>query len=114
MTIDIGDYLDELEIISSRVKKQFNVWNIELDNDQLCKLLSFAKHCTDWIAVGSCVINSIIVPDFGNCLDGYKCNGLDFSGSGRRSRSNWEENPQLFENVIIGLSKVNDVKNGLY
>jgi len=50
---------------------------------------------------------------FGHKLNGAKFKTLDFSSSGKGSRSDWKANPDKFRNIIKALSVVPDVKSNL-
>ena len=51
--------------------------------------------------------------DFEGKMDGCKIKSLDLQCSGSSAYSNWEANPQRFENLIAGISKWDAFKSSL-
>ena len=51
--------------------------------------------------------------DFEGKMDGCKIKSLDLQCSGSSTYSNWEANPQRFENLISGISKWDAFKSSL-
>lgn len=106
IVMDIGIYLPCLQKAVSYVKENFYVFNFEISNSQLSKLLLLSKDITNSIGMCKCTINSTPELEFVPVLDGYKFKDISFNDSGAEDRSDWGIQPDYFENIVKALSKV--------
>lgn len=109
----VSYYFKALLSISSRVKSTIYFNNYELTEKQFWKLVKANKTKSQKINFTNCRFLTSSIPDLTDALVGFTAKELDFWGSGKSYLNHWASHPQLFENIIIALGRVEDVRESL-
>jgi len=109
----IDSYIDEIGQANANVTEEWCIFNYELTCTQIAKILNSTKHVLYSIGFAGCKLLTDKEPDFTQALKDFKWQSLSFDYSGNSDRSDWANYPKRFQNIIVALSKVSDVKETL-
>ena len=108
----IDPYMDPLLTAIPKVKDDFTIYNFSISAPQLVSLITAAKNCRE-LGFRNCTLLTDSEIDFGDTLDDSAFSVLDFGFSGNKLHSDFADNPHRLKNVLVGLGKVQKVRENL-
>ena len=106
--VDGGKYLSSLKAVAEKTEETFSIRETDFSQKDFCELLAAAQGAKNlYIRCSIIPLDSEVdlEQEFNSVMGNCKIEFLDLNNTGGSSYSNWEENPQRFENLISGITR---------